>query len=212
MSLISELITATLRDDAPIESLLRKAYVVSKKLGLDDFSKIIYQELHGYTNIDDVPNYRVVKGDLRGLDNYSGWIPVVTPKELENGLLLRRLMQPVAELNVIYNSGENPLLIGLAADVNEELSKIFEGPPTRFGVAISRASIYKILDAIKNLILTWALDLELAGIVGDGIDFSLTEIETAKSTPNIYNFTNNFFSNVEASQIQQGTIDSNMEA
>ena len=65
---------------------------------------------------------------------------------------------------------------------------------------------------IKNLILTWALDLESAGIVGDGIEFSLTEIETAKSTPNIYNFTNNFFSNVESSQIQQGTIDSNMEA
>jgi len=212
MSLISELIIATLRDDAPIESLLRKAYVVSKKLGLDDFSKIIYQELHGYTNIDDVPNYRVVKGDLRGLDYYSGWISAMVPPELEASLLLRRLMQPVAELKALYDSGDNPLIIGLAADVNEELSKIFEGPPTRFGVAISRASIYKILDTIKNLILTWALDLESAGIVGDGIEFSLTEIETAKSTPNIYNFTNNFFSNVEASQIQQGTIDSNMEA
>ena len=212
MSLISELITATLRDDTPIESLLRKAYVVSRKLSLDDFSKIIYQELHGYTNIDDVPNYRVVKGDLRGLDYYNGWISAMVPPELEASLLLRYLMQPVAELKSLYDFGDNPLIIGLAADVNEELSKIFEGPPTRFGVAISRASVYKILDTIKNLILTWALDLESAGIVGDGIEFSLTEIEKAKSTPNIYNFTNNFFSNVEASQIQQGTIDSNMEA
>lgn len=212
MSLISELIAATLRDDTPIESLLRKAYVVSRKLSLDDFSKIIYQELHGYTSIDDVPNYRVIKGDLKGLDYHNGWIPAMTPSELESSLLLRRLMQPVAELKALYDSGDNPLIIGLAADLNEGLSKIFEGPPTRFGVAISRASVYKILDTIKNLILTWDLDLESAGIVGDGIEFSLTEIETAKSTPNIYNFTNNFFSNVEASQIQQGTIDSNMEA
>ena len=176
MSLISELIAATLRDDTPIESLLRKAYVVSRKLSLDDFSKIIYQELHGYTSIDDVPNYRVIKGDLKGLDYHNGWIPAMTPSELESSLLLRRLMQPVAELKALYDSGDNPLIIGLAADLNEGLSKIFEGPPTRFGVAITRASVYKILDTIKNLILTWALDLESAGIVGDGIEFSLTEI------------------------------------
>lgn len=119
MSLISELIVESLKEDTPIESLLRKAYVVSRKLGLDEFSKMMHQELNGYNNIEDVPEYRVVKGALRGLDNYSGWIPVVTPKELEKGLLLRRLMQPIAELNVIYNSGENHLLIGLAADVNE---------------------------------------------------------------------------------------------
>lgn len=212
MSLISELIAESLREGTPIESLLRKAYVVSRKLGLDDFSKLMYQELNGYNNTNDVPVYRVVKGALRGLDDYNGWIPTVIPHELEDALLLRRLMQPVAELNVIYNSGEDPLIIGLAASINEELSKVFMGPPTLYGVAISRASIYKILDNIKTSILTWALDLESAGIVGDGIEFSLTEIETAKSTPNIYNFTNNFFSNVEASQIQQGTIDSNMEA
>ena len=212
MSLISELITATLRDDTPIESLLRKAYVVSKKLGLDDFSEIIYQELHGYTNIDKVPNYRVVKGDLKGVDYYNGWISAMIPSELESSLLLRRLMQPVAELKALYDSGDDPLIIVLPAEVNEALSQISEGPPTRFGVAISRASIYKILDNIKTLIITWALDLESAGIVGEGIDFSLAEIEKAKSTPNIYNFTNNFFSNVETSQIQQGTIDSHMEA
>lgn len=62
------------------------------------------------------------------------------------------------------------------------------------------------------MILTWALDLETVGIAGEGVDFSLKEIETAKSNPNIYNYTNNFFSAVEASQIQQGTIDSQMNA
>jgi hypothetical protein len=46
---------------------------------------------------------------------------------------------------------------------------------------VSRASVDAIIDAVRNAILDWALNLEAAGIHGDALSFSPVEADRAQS-------------------------------
>lgn len=215
MSLIKELLIESVDDAVSIEALLRKAYLVSNKLDLNDFSEFLKKEMHGYNDTDDIskiPYYRLVKGTLIVLNPISGWRPVVIEdKELEEIILSRWIMQSAFELNSLYESKSEELSIRLSGEMNQRLSSLTGVPTTQFCISISRASICHILNSVKTSILEWALTLDKEGIVGDGIDFSLTEINKANESPQVCNYINNFYSSIESSQIQQGTKDSDIK-
>lgn len=70
--------------------------------------------------------------------------------------------------------------------------------PTRH---LSRSSVSGILDAVRNMILEWCLQLEKDGILGEGMVFSGKEKETAAHS----NYTINYNAPVSHSQVQQGS-------
>lgn len=215
MSLIKELLIESVDDTVSIEALLRKAYLVSNKLDLNDFSEFLKKEMHGYNDNDDIskiPYYRLVKGTLIVLNPISGWRPVVIEdKELEEIISSRWIMQSAFELNSLYESKSEELSIRLSGEMNQKLSSLTGVPTTQFCISISRASICHILNSVKTSILEWALTLDKEGIVGDGIDFSFAEINKANESPQVCNYINNFYSSIESSQIQQGTKDSDIK-
>lgn len=215
MSLIKELLIESVNDTVSIEALLRKAYLVSNKLDLNDFSEFLKKEMHGYNDNDDIskiPYYRLVKGTLIVLNPISGWRPVVIEdKELEEIISSRWIMQSAFELNSLYESKSEELSIRLSGEMNQKLSSLTGVPTTQFCISISRASICHILNSVKTSILEWALTLDKEGIVGDGIDFTFAEINKANESPQVCNYINNFYSSIESSQIQQGTKDSDIK-
>lgn len=215
MSLIKELLIESVDDTVSIEALLRKAYLVSNKLDLNDFSEFLKKEMHGYNDNDDIskiPYYRLVKGTLIVLNPISGWRPVlIEDKELEEIISSRWIMQSAFELNSLYESKSEELSIRLSGEMNQKLSSLTGVPTTQFCISISRASICHILNSVKTSILEWALTLDKEGIVGDGIDFTFAEINKANESPQVCNYINNFYSSIESSQIQQGTKDSDIK-
>lgn len=215
MSLIKELLIESVDDTVSIEALLRKAYLVSNKLDLNDFSEFLKKEMHGYNDNDDIskiPYYRLVKGTLIVLNPISGWRPVVIEdKELEEIISSRWIMQSAFELNSLYESKSEELSIRLSGEMNQKFSSLTGVPTTQFCISISRASICHILNSVKTSILEWALTLDKEGIVGDGMDFSFAEINKANESPQVCNYINNFYSSIESSQIQQGTKDSDIK-
>lgn len=68
----------------------------------------------------------------------------------------------------------------------------------------SISEFYRILSIVRNKILDWALLLEENGIIGEDLNFSEFEKKSAKETPIINNYTNNFFSDVSGVDLQQG--------
>ena len=74
--IVLELQREALSKDANIESLLRKAYVIAKKLKLKEFEDWIQLEQNGYGS-REVPEYRYVQGQIKARNPYYGWIPVV---------------------------------------------------------------------------------------------------------------------------------------
>ena len=200
--LVSELQRDALDKNIDVTNLLRKALVVSKKLGIREIEEWINWELSGYPADKDFrPEYRVVHGQVMVLNPFHGWESVLfEDPEMGKSLSSRTIIQPVSELVALVkndNSGFGEILFShetknkLMDLMSSDLEPIFR---------ISIIKITGILDSVRNEILNWALELEAKGIVGPGMSFSIDEKRTASQVT--YQITNNIGS-MQNSQLQQ---------
>jgi AbiTii len=200
--LVLELQRQALERGSSSSELLRKALVICRKLGIVDIEQWIQQELNGYDGSLAIPQYREVRGELKAWNPYHGWIPL-------------RCADP--KFSELYSKREISQAIGALEDMKSNLlpRSTLHVPftPTEIGrlnagmrlplqptLQISGASIVGILDAVRNRILEWTLELERAGNTGVGMTFS-NEERTAM-TAVTYQFTNNIEA-MNNSQIQQ---------
>ena len=201
--IIIELQKAALEDTADIETLLRKAFLIAKKLKLREFEEWISKEQNGYT--EKVPDYRYISGDLKAWNPYRGWIPVILQGEGFDFLSKLPLSEPVSVISDAYNTCKGT---SIAFTFNTQavkfLNKNTDGFDTTYSFHTSKMELHKIISAVRDKILEWALLLEDNGIVGEGLVFSDSEKRTAETSKTINNYTNNFFSTVDNSNINQG--------
>ncbi len=201
-AVIIELQREALDREVSVSDLLRKSLVVARKLGLDEFRDWIEKELSGYEDTN-IPSYREVSGQIRGWNPYNGWIPLQfeDPKEAEI-FSRRKTGQSIAQLEHLIQSGEGASLhMPFPHEVQQQLSKGF-GYQTQVSLCSGLSMIVGIVDAVRTVILNWALKLEEDGIMGEGLSFSAEERDAAaRSSQNI----TNFYGPVQTSQVQQGS-------
>lgn len=179
-SLVFELQTDALDDSVSVLNLLRKALVVAKKLDIQEFENWIELELNGYTEKESIPKYRFVQGILKGLNPFHGWQNIIAGDavflDLQKSVCNRPVIQPISELIALIQNanGSTRLQLTLSPEL-ESLLINFVGGDIPVRLFISSASIQRIVDAVKDIILRWALQLEKDGIVGQGISFSPQE-------------------------------------
>ena len=198
-SVIVELQREALDQNVSVSELLRKALVVARKLKLAELKKWIENELNGYK--EEVPDYRIVSGQIRGWNPYNGWIPLIfeDPKKAD-ALSKRSCGQSIAEIEDLLRGENSTLHMPYPQHIQRKLSKGF-GYETEVSLFVGRGAIVRIADAVRNVVLNWALELEEQGILGEGLSFSEKEKEAATSTSqNI----NNFYGPVHGPQIAQG--------
>ncbi len=210
MGIVIELQREALTPESDILSLLRKAYLVARKLKLKDFEAWINKELNGYKKNDKVPRYRVYHGSVTATNPMRGQIPVVIPND--NSLSTHEARDPIANLKNVYETSEgNFAYIHFGDNVNAMLSHYGNTPIVmKFQLQISTNLLYNTFESVRNMILDWAITLEEKGIAGENLQFTKEEMEIAKSEPTINNI-NYFFGDVTDTQIQQGTESSNQE-
>lgn len=201
--IVLELQQEALSKDANIESLLRKAYVIAKKLKLKEFEDWIQFEQNGY-GLREVPEYRYVQGQIKARNPYYGWIPVVLSSEIEKVISNVPVKEALSGLIDLYKSDNEFLIFNMNADCNQSLSELVDFD-TVFCVQFGKNQIYRIISTVQNKILDWALLLEENGIVGEKLSFTKEEIKRAEQSLIINNYTNNFYSNVDGIELQQGT-------
>lgn len=206
--IVIELQKEALNENVSIESLLRKSYVISRKLKLKDFGEWVQCELEGYEK-HEVPEYRRIQGQLKALNPVRGWIPVVMDSALaEIAFTKTKLSNSIPELYHLYQDKENTMLvINLPAQTNKYVSKCC-GYETQYRLEFGKNQIYSILSQVRNNILDWALMLEENGIVGKDYSFSDEEQEIAHKKCEVTNYITNFWGNASEVQLQQGSIDS----
>ena len=200
--IVLELQREALSKDANIESLLRKAYVIAKKLKLKEFEDWIQFEQNGYGS-REVPEYRYVQGQIKARNPYYGWIPVVLSSEIEKVISNVPAKEAISGLIDLYESDNEFLAFNMNSDCNQTLSELVDFD-TVFCVQFGKNQIYLIISTVQNKILDWALLLEENGIIGEGLSFTEEEIRKAEQTPIINNYTNNFYASVEDIDLQQG--------
>lgn len=200
--IVLELEREALDENVGIEALLRKAYLVARKLKLTDFEKWINNEQNGYEG--EVPEYRMIGWEYKALNPYRGWIPVVLPANVAKVIAKVPLHNSISSLCDVYNTSEGSICFTVGAEITEFLNKSSDGFDTKFSFYSSRSEIYRIISTVRNKILDWALLLEENEIFGEGMTFTEKEKEIASTTKVINNYTNNFYGNASEVDISQG--------
>lgn len=185
-----------------IATLLRKAYVVARKLEIKEFEEWTSNELNGYENLDDVPKYRTVYGELKALTKYNGWIPVdIEDAENPNFFNERKISHSIAYIESILEDAKSQnLRFELPVGVKNVLIQE-TGYEAEFAFVFPKSRMKSILDSIRNVILKWSLDLEEKGVLGNDMSFSEKEKIIANDIK--YTTINHFNGEVSNSQIQQ---------
>jgi len=200
-SLVIELQKDLYDSESKVTDILRKAYILASKLNIPDFKIWINNELNGYNDYEIIPDYRKVQGDLKGLNPYRGWIPVMIPDSKNEEILkTRKLGESIPELENLVNNSKDSLYIMLPDNFSKYLNF-----PTKVRFNIGQSQIVSIIEKVKNIILEWSLKLEEDKILGENMTFSKEEKETAADK----NYTvNHFYGNISESQFQQNTQNS----
>ncbi len=207
MAIVKELQEEALKSNADILALLRKSFLIARKLDLKEFQEWINNELYGYKDINKIPEYRNISGTLQRQHSIGVWDDIHI---LNNKLRLnsRAFLQPISALNGLLSVNTNNEEIGI--DGNEFKAYLDKklGINTIYRILISKSEISNIIEQIQTKILDWAITLEENGILGEGLEFTNEEKFKAQSEPQIVNYISIFLDSVTGSQIQQGTINS----
>ena len=194
-SLVEQLQSAALDRNVPGEDLLRLAKVVATKLELDQFLSWIDREMKGYGPDDDVPEYRLLSGVVQAEGPYHGWQTVIFEQnegaqKLHRELTNHKARLPIGEISDLLSRGGRALGIPYGT---MKVEGVLGEELVNAQLEVDRARFAGILDAVRNAVLEWALELEKAGIRGEGLTFSQPEKQRAHEanvTVNISNVEN----------------------
>lgn len=178
--LVEQLQADALNQEVSVATLLRKVKVAAVKLRLDDTVDWANHELNGYT--EEVPPYRIVRGQCKAFDPYRGWSVLGGSAEIVEALSKRAIGQAISSLEDVISGDNTELTITLSPAIVEGIRKANPGCHD-VALHVSKGSILAIIDHVRNLVLDWALDLERAGILGDGLNFTATEQQLAVASP-----------------------------
>lgn len=187
--LVLELQRAAMEENTNVSDLLRKAFVVARKLGVSEFQEWINLELNGYGKDHKVPDYRIIKGDLKAWNPYHGYVPVIiqNPDEAER-LSRMPIGQSVGELVSLEKPKDKrygDLQVRLPAHIERKLMDGM-GVPLKPTLLVSHSELHGILDSVRNIILEWSLKLEEEGISGEGMTFTKEEKQKANKATEIH--------------------------
>jgi hypothetical protein len=207
-SLVLELQRDALDKSVGATDLLRKALVVARKLKVTDLVEWLTDELNGYPEGKEVPEYRKLRGELKVHNPYHGWIPLMIRDASQAELLSRRgTSQAISELDRMANGDGELVYARLPRNIEQSLMKGME-VPLEPAVILSKTQIHGLVDRVRNTVLDWALGLEEQGIMGNGMSFSPEEQRQAGNfTFNVGSLAN-LIGSMHNSQLQQGTTNS----
>lgn len=151
-SIVLELQEEIISKDCDVVSALRKAHIIAKKLNLDEFGSWVINELNGYKNKELVPDYRNVKGLLKGFNPYNGWIPIMIPDgKLDDMINNKRLNNPISELVDLYNNSNSELYMTFSGEILQSLNNMLDIPfEIQIALFINKTQVKKIIEQVKD--------------------------------------------------------------
>ena len=204
-----------------ISDIMRRAYIIGKQIGEQNFVDWLHKELKGYDQKSDVPEYRVIHGQLYGTDEAgNGHLTIVRNLENSNVFSSQSINFPISHIENIVkdtNPGQN-----ININLNDSLVDILrETKPGSidFYIKYPRAIIKSILDQISLRLLEFIIDLiEKYPTLSNGDDSDeiqeLVEKEAKKLannptyiTANTINLNVSQYSSIVESMLNQQGID-----
>lgn len=160
---IHELQQMALNNDVDIEQLLRKAYLLSIAVREKDIEEWIDNELNGYKNVDSIPEYRYVRGELKAY-NSREWISMqFRKKEDAESFSIAPFTKSVSEIVEEYKKSST----GFASySITDEWTQILNkcgSFSTVYNFFVPTGQLKQIFSSVQNKILHWTIELEKDG-------------------------------------------------
>lgn len=197
-ALVPELVNMASDPNVTTTDLLRRTLVVASRLNVPDLVLWVKSELNGYEC--DVPDYRVIYGQLMAVNPYHGLIPF----QIDNNKFMELICKhyefqsiPEIERSLGGASSSGYMVRNFPPDQQSMLMNLMSvamQPKLRFTLS----QVSGIIEKVRNRILEWSLDLEVRGIVGDGMTFTQREKQMVQEQ-------HYHFGDVTGSQIQIGS-------
>ena len=171
MTLLRTIQDAAIDADTSLPALLRQCKVLAARLNNDEFKNWVENELNGYTEIDDLPEYRVVSVNSKG--HFAGPygsgiknadIPLgCLPEEFQDVMSRSLLMEPAASLEALLNNKESstamePWSPDLTAAVGGGIYQNMNCMQAWKVIPLTK--VIAALDSIRNRILGFCLEIE----------------------------------------------------
>ena len=157
MEKVDDLIQKIKDTNSSVSDLLRDAKILSKELDVA-LPSWITQELEGYRKDEQVPQYRKVTGQIKGWNPFYGWIPVVdNGAGLTSELSTRGTSQSISEIEELLSNSSDSYEMPYPDSVAEQI--VEGGFKTKLSLFISRTSLTKIVETVRNNLLDWALEI-----------------------------------------------------
>lgn len=171
MTLLREIQDAAIDTKTDLAGLLRKCKVLAVRLGSEEFKCWVDSELSGYSDKNELPEYRVLHVNSKG--HFSGVfgsgmnnadIPIsCLPERFQEIMSVSQLTQSVASIESLVTSADtansrepwNPDLVALVG------RKIYQNMNcVQAWKVIPRNSLIGVLDEIRTRILNFVLEIE----------------------------------------------------
>ncbi len=200
MDLLAKIQDAACNQQIKLPDLLRLCKILAYRLNYNPLKIWVDHELEGYSNIEELPSYRVIKdvqlyGDFIG-NHLGGFLTiqnshVITknvPEEFREILSTIYFKDSVAGLEKLLEVSEDgSIKIGLSAYIFRYLRNSYSNMACSEAYrAISVHCIESMLDTIKTRILDFSLEIELeiGEISSDSQNAKLKEIHTSNNVIN----------------------------
>lgn len=158
-SLVQELEQDAYNSSASLSNMLRKAKAVAVKLQLQQPIEWVEAELKGYTSAE-VPDYRLIEGRARTRNPFHGWQPLMFgDAEIERIVCEFPIRNSVKEIEHLIE-GESEPSIALSGQQAQMLCDMAGMPTLSISVFFPRGRFVFILDAVRNKVLDWSLQLQ----------------------------------------------------
>jgi hypothetical protein len=146
-------------ENIPVSTLLREVKILVSELDQVNVPLWGVLELEGYKKGDQYPNYRKLRGQMKGWNPFYGWVPVVHKNtEIENKLCTRSTGQPIREIEELLANKSDSYEMPYSASVADQ---VLEGDfKTKLSLFISRSSLAGILEVVRNKLLDWAINMK----------------------------------------------------
>lgn len=191
-SLVLELQREAYLSESSILNLVRKAYVLARKLDVEELVVWLNREMEGYKEInqEEVPTYRLVHGHIKAWNPYLGcYIPAIFDGKTDEMLSKKGLIQPIAAIEKQIeeaNANKSSLILIFPPSLQIELMKSI-GHDFEVSLHVPVSEFENITNRVRDIILEWTLRLEEKGIKGENMTFNADEKKSASQITNIYN-------------------------
>ncbi|MBD5508376.1 MAG: TIR domain-containing protein [Lachnospiraceae bacterium] len=160
---VYELQQMALDKNVDIEELLRKAYLIAVLINQKDIEKWVLNEQNGYKCVENLPEYRFLRGELKAY-NHGRWIPTqFTKQEQAEAFSKLPFMESISEIIEAYQNSNNGIASYSITDTLTQALNRNGSFVTVYNYFVSTGQLKQVINSVQNKILHWTIELEKSG-------------------------------------------------